>query len=238
MNLSEAFRRIKRRTGYGVVGQNSDTATQDILDAWNDICDMAWLWKSWPFSLDAISEALEDGTSDYTFESTEGDIVVLYLSGSTKPLHKYTWEEYLRWHSTIDEDDTSGEGEIFGYIPLGNDSDDNQQIRIIRTPSESKTLIGFSKKRLTPYEVADIATNTLLQYFPREFHQVLIDGAIGMVRGIQGKAELADAIEKRFYQKLDKMWETEKQKPANRITSPLPPMYRSRRRARGGTTVA
>ena len=236
MDLSGFVRRVKRRTGFGDVTVTDDMATQDVLDSLNDRQAEFWRFHDWLWSLNERSVSVVSGTSDYTLDATDGDIILIDPGASGRPLKRFTFKEYLRWHRRTD--DVQDQGSVIGYIPLGRDSLDRSQFRLVHTPQAAQTITVWAKKRLSDYAQADIATNTLLAYFPKEVQGLLSQAAEADVFQVQGKHELAEVRRVRVQSKLDELVRQEEGEPDDTIRVPMPSMIRQRRRSRQGTRVA
>ena len=235
MDLATLIKRVKRRTGYGLLSKTTDQQTQDILDALVDITYEAWSEYDWDFSIKEVSITLVADEADYTLEAEDGDIIVLYpKTNNGRPLRRYTFKQYIQWVRNADATTGVDSGGVFGYMNLGRDSDDNKLVRFIRTPATSGGVIqGFLKKRITvEYTTSDIDTNTRLQYFPTEAHHILVRGVQGRIYEIQKKEALAERTQFKFEKLLKKLIGQERNEPDKRLTLPLPPMIRIRRRAR------
>lgn len=236
MNLADAVKRVKRDTGYGTLAVTTDQATTDIINALNDAEAKGWRFRPWHFSLNEREISVMSGTKDYTLEASDGYIDVIYPQAGGLPLPRFTRRGYLEWLRT--SSDADAEGEVVGYMHNGRDSSDKLKLRLIYTPTSALTLIAWCKKRLTEYAVADIATNTRLQYFPNEAHDLIVLGAGSRILKIQGKKTEAEAGLKEFYDEMALLWKQESDAGDRRLTSQLPSLYRRRKRARGGLRVA
>lgn len=238
MDLDDAVKRVKRKTGYGQLGVTNDQSTQDVLDAINDRLSQAWQRHPWSYSLTERTLTTVASTKDYTLETADGGIEVVYPQDGGKPLRRYSLAYYQEWHKG-EASDSEDEGEIFGYIHIGRSSADKLKIRLVHTPVSSGTVfVVWTKNRLTEYAPADIVTNTLIQYFPKEVHRLICRGAESDIYDIQGKKELAEKREAQFLNEIDALWGQEASVKDKKLRWDLPPIYRRRQRARGGTGVA
>ena len=237
MTLASAVRILKRRSNYGTVATVSDTATQDCIDAINAAEAKAWSRQNWDFSLNERSITTVAAQQDYTLETSDGGITVIYPVAGGEPLTKFNQRRYLKWQrSGSDADDTGG---VFGYMHIGRSSDDKLKIRLVRTPTDAGTVFkAWTKKRLTEYAIGEIATNTRLQYFPSEFHEGIIIGALAKLFEVTAKPDLAKLRDVEFDNWLATAWGEENNIPDKKLRAGMSPMIRRRRRARGGTTVA
>lgn len=238
MNLDSAVKRVKRKTGYGQSGVTNDQATQDVLDAINDRLDQAWQRHPWSYSLTERQITTVAAQSDYTLEAADGGIELIYPQAGGKPLKRYTIAYYQEWHKgeASDSEDTGG---VFGYIHIGRTTADKLKVRLVHTPDTAgDVLICWTKNRITEYALADIATNTIIQFFPKEVHRLICRGAESDIYDIQGKKELAEKREAQFLDEIDALWAQEASVKDKRLRFSLPPLYRRRQRARGGTGVA
>lgn len=238
MNLSQLVQKIKRETGYGSIGVTNDQATQDILTAINERRFEFWRYFNWTFSLNAISITTVDGQQDYTLGASDGPIINLWGHLDLHPIKRYTNKAYLEWMADPDEAGVD-EGSVFGYVEIGRDSSDLQKIRLIHTPQSSGDVVdGFSKKKISEYAVADIATNTLIDFFPAETHGIIQVGAKADIYEILKNFPESARHEKKFLDAMRMLVGQEGNMPNRRLDIPLPAMYRRRRRGRGGTGVA
>lgn len=238
MDLEDAVKRVKRKTGYGQLGVTNDQATQDVLDALNDKLNQAWNHRPWHFSLTERDITTVAGQSDYTLEQSDGAIETIYPEAGGRPLSRYTIGYYQEWLKG-ESSDSQDTGAVFGYIHIGRSTGDKLKIRLVATPdTDGDVFVAWTKKRITEYVVADIATNTILQYFPAEAHRIICRGAEADIYDLQGKKELAERREERFLNELDVLWAQEAATKDKRLRFGLPPLYRRRQRARGGTGVA
>lgn len=239
MDLSEAVKRIKRKTSLGTLTKTTDQVTLDIIDAINDRMDDAWRFHDWNFELNALEISLVADQSDYTLSADDGDIFILYPEKQGQPLRRYTFREWLEYRrrETEDGNDT---GTVFGYQILGRNSSKQLKIRLLRTPNAANSgdkIIGFAKNRITKYTVADIATNTSLDYFPREMHPLIVIGAESNMLAIQKKPDAAARKDRRFFAGLQLLVDQETNEPDDIITTRIPKMIVRRRRHRSGTNV-
>jgi len=198
----------------------------------------AWRFHNWTYSLNPVEITTVANQSDYSLDAVDGAIIALWPELTAGLLRRYTLKEYLEWFRSVDA--TGADlGEIFGYMDVGRDSDDKLQVRLLRTPTTAGVkILGFTKKRLTEYVQGDIATNTGLEFFPRETHGLLLRGAVSDIRELQGKHQLQQIENAKFKHGLKVLVGQDQNEPDKRITIPLPAMYRRRKRGRGGTGVA
>jgi hypothetical protein len=232
--------KIKRETGYGSIAVTNDQATQDILTSINERKFEFWRYFNWTFSLNAVVITTVSNQQDYTLAALDGPIIDLWGRTTMTKLRRYSNREYLQW---VADPNQSGEdlGGVFGYVEVGRDSSDRAKIRLVHTPENTGDVIdGFSKKRLTTYAVADIATNTLIEFFPAETHGILLTGSKADIYEILKNENASARHEAKFKAALQLLVGQEGNMPDRRINIRLPSMYRRRKRnrARGGTGVA
>ena len=239
MDLAAAVKRVKRNTGLGVLSRTTDQVTQDIVNAINDRSYTFWNFHDWEYSLNPIEITMVTNQSDYTLTVDDGDILVLYPEKQGRPLRRYTFKEWLTYQRRATEDGNDA-GNVFGYQSLGRNSADQRKVRMLRTPNSTNSgqkILGFSKKRLTVYTVADIATNTALNYFPREVHPIIVLGAEADINTVQKKPEAAKSKNKDFFGRLQLLVTQETSEPDDSMTTRPPAIYVRRKRRRSGTNV-
>lgn len=235
MNLGELVKTLKRTSRYGNPNDTGDQITLDILRYINMRGQKIWRAAEWDWSFEEISFTQAAGVADKTLDATIGNIDFLSADGGP-PLKAFTRRTYQQWiknHSVeLSSDDT---GEVFGYIKLGRDTSNGIKIRFVRTPSAAVAITGWGKTRLTEYEVADIASNTSLSYFPLEFHDILFQGAL---------ADCKKANNDTSWEKEDRGFEAELKSakgeggsPDEDLDIPPPDYIRWVNRRRGGSTV-
>ena len=236
MNLADAVKRVKRRTGHGTLTNTSDQATQDVVDEINDFINDGWRQDNWRLR-QTTSPSPPPPALGLHSHGLDGSVEDLYPRPAAPP--RLTWRSYLKWHRDRGTSDSDDQGQVFAYANLGRDSSDKLKIRLLHTPNTTgDVFVGHSKLRLTEYVLGDIATNTRVQFFPEEAHNIICRGARAGVMIIQGKTEAGEALRKLALGELRELWAQENNTPDARLRRPLPGMIRRRMRARGGTRVA
>lgn len=230
MDLAGLVRRIKRKSAYGDLNVTNDQATQDVIDAIVDRMAEIWRWHEWDWSTNETSLVLTADVADYTLGSTDGDILLIDPGSGKQPLVRMTRREYRKWYATRDTDQDGGE--VFGYITTGRDSNDKLKLKVVHTPTSNQTVTVITKKRLTEYTVADIATNTLIQYFPKEVQELIAEAALADIYEIQDKPELAAMKRQRVERDLNVLVAQEENQPDRRPRRKLPASWRIRNRLR------
>ena len=231
MTLAELIENVKRKCNFGSLSVTSDQATKDVLRSINNRRFEFWREYPWEWALEEISFTQAASTIDKTLAATIGDVVMLYVAGQGE-IKRTTFKEYATW--LLDRSETQVPGEISHYLRNGRTSGNAIKLKFYRTPSEATAIVGWGKTRVSAYAVADIATNTGLEVFPVETHDVLENGVLADIFTIQ-KDVRAGMHESWWQQGLDKLKETE----ANQIDRPLrsqPSDYQRhqvRRRGRG-----
>lgn len=234
MTLSELVSLLKRTTRIGDINVTSDRITTDLILFINNRRFSFWRKWYWDWSAEEISVSVAANASEFTLGSTIGGVLVLYISGEADYLRPVSFKRYLQWQKTKADE----AGSPTRYIKLGRDSSGNLKYKLWKTPSEAVTVKGWGKKRLTKYAVADIATNTGLEFFPEETHDILFEGVKSDIYALQDLKTEAVIQEARFKIEIEKLIEDEENQPDEEIQSPPPDLYIFNKRKRGGTTVA
>ncbi len=235
MDLAKFVQTVKRQTSFGRLNNTSDQATQDIIDALNERQYEMWRRHDWEYSLEELTVTLVANTSDYTLSATAGSVIVLYGNESGLPLKRFTFREYLRWW----RNNNNAPGTVFGYVRIGRDpSTQAIKVRLVNTPGGAGDILGWAKKKLVPYTVGDIATNTGLTFFPDETHGILLRGVKADIYETLGKKDLSLVNDNKFKTEIDQAILEDESSPDAKLTSPPPAFYRKRRRTRGGTIVS
>ena len=223
---------VKRMARFGTSGSYTDQAALDILNWMNFRRFEMWRFHDWDWSLVDIS--LSVGPSDYekTFPSTAGEIDSLGISGTSDVVVRYSRKQYLKWQK---RPNTTDAGDLVGYIPLGRDSSGNLKVRFFAAPSETKTVEGWAKKRISKLTTADWAVE--LVYFPEEAQDILykfiLSDAYKQNNDLRADSELRGA-----YSSLRKLRGEELSEADLDPQSPLPDYMIHKARNRGsGTTV-
>lgn len=232
MTVAEFVQLCKRTQRYGDIGNTSDQVTTDIIRYLNLKAKRFWRRWPWDWSLEDISIALAVGTADYTLSANIGDIIVLVPPAGDDYLKPLSLRRYYQWYKSSGE----GNGDVTNYVKLGRDGTTGGfKIRLWKTPSETGTVTGHGKKRLTTYTVADIAAGTSIGYFPDEVMDILMVGVNSLIAGAQGNKEEEFALNSSFERMMRDLI-PEDTDPDEEPTSPPPDAYVWKKRKRGGTS--
>ena len=223
----------KRTARLGASGNNSDQAASDILSYLNNRRFEIWRYHDWDWSLDDISLTVGPTTYDQTLPSTVGEVTELAIQGSSGILRRYSRHAYLQWQK---RPNTADAGDLVGYIYRGRDASGNIKVRFFAAPSESKTIEGWAKKRISALTASDLTTS--FAYFPEEMQDLLykfvLADAYRQMGDTRGDLEL-----RRAYDSLKNLVGEEESQADLEIQTPPPDYLRFVRRARGkGTQVA
>ena len=104
-------------------------------------------------------------------------------------------------------------------------------------PSSDGTIVGFGKSKITEYVVADIATNTAIEFFPGFTHEILIQGGLSDISKIQGDMVAAGNYNAEFERQLTQLVPEVTSEGDQEITTPPPDRYIFNQRSRSGTQV-
>lgn len=158
-----------------------DVATAKIIRNINNARLKIWGFRPWNWDMVDISFTQGRGAKDKTLDVSIGEIIILD-AGGVNPLKKARFDEYFRWlHDPLEV-----QGEITRYIHIGRTSTKALKIRFWKTPADSTAIVGFGKKRINPYTVADIATNTQVEYFPDRAIQIVKDFSVALTEKSMG----------------------------------------------------
>ena len=237
LTLSEFIQIVKRQARIGDVGVTSDQVTTDIIRYLNMRRRRFWRRWPWDWSLEDISISITAadvaaGTTDYTLGANVGDIWILDAGGDA-PLTPVTLKRYYTWIKRSNQ----APSELKHYVKIGRNSSGNLKLRLWPTPASAQTVTGFGKKRLTNYAVADIATNTGIEYFPEDVLDILKLGVESDVAEGKGEKEVAVLKDSQFESMMNKLVPEDENQSDEEVTSPPPAYYVRKKRARGGTTV-
>lgn len=234
LSLATLVQQLKRRSRYGDPSNTSDQITSDIVHYVNQRRLRIWRRAAWHWSMKEFTLALVAGTLNYTLDSEVGDIIAID-NGNGDYLKKRTMKRYLAWHKSASS--ASDTGAVSDYVRMGLDSTKSIMIKVWPTPAAAANLTGWGKKRVERYAVADIATNTDIEYFPEEVLPVLEAGVLADIYEAQGKPLDAAAKESYFKNELEAMVKEEAVEEDSEEESAAPDYYTFHKRRRGGTTV-
>ena len=231
LSLATFIQQVKRKTGYGDPADTTDQTTADIVHYTNQ--RRLRLWRRYPwhwvlvaFTLDLVADVL-----DYVLPAAVGDVVAID-NGADDSLVKKTLKEYLKWRG-----DATITGNPTAYMRMGTDSNKCIKIKVWPKPADSVSREAWGKQRLTRYTVADIATNTDIEYFPEEVLPVLEAGVLSDIKAAQGKAAEAAGLENFFNNEMEKMVNESVQEEDREEVSAAPDYMVFHRKRRGGTRV-
>lgn len=234
ISLATFVQQIKRRTKYGDPANISDQLTADIVHYTNQRRFRLWRRYPWYWSILEFTLPLVAGVIDYTLNAALGDIIAIE-NGAGGHFKKRTLKLYLVWHQS----DSSAQSENPGdYVRMGQDAATKAlKIKVWPLPAAAANRTGWGKQRISRYTVADLATNTDLEYFPEETIDVLEAGVLADVYEAQGKT--ADsALKNQFFQaEMERMVNEEKVEDDSEEQSDVPDYMAFHRRKRGGTTI-
>lgn len=224
---------VKRMARFGSPGNNADQAALDILTWLNFRRYEVWRAHDWEWSLDAISLSVGPSSYEKTFPATAGEIDSLGIQGTSDVVVRYSRRQYLKWQKRPNASDA---GDLVGYIPIGRDSSGNLRVRFFAAPSETKTVEGWAKKRISKLTTSDWSTD--LVYFPEEMQDVLfkfvLADAYKQNNDLRADQELRGA-----YASLRTLKGEELSEADLDPQSPLPDymIHKARRRGAGTTVV-
>lgn len=235
MTLAGLVKLVKRTARIGDINVTTDQVTSDIIEYTNKRRFKFWRAWYWDWSVEEFTNTVSANADppDFTVASTIGGILVMYISGEDGYLKNLTLKRYLQWVKTK----TEGAGTPTHYLKLGRDSSGNMVFRLWKAPSSNVTVKGWGKKRLTKYVVADIATNTGLEFFPEEVHDILFTGVMADVKDLMNLPVEAAVKNNEFTSEINALIGEEENQPDEELSSPPPDRYIYNRRKRGGTTV-
>ena len=205
MTLAELVKAIKRQARYGDIDNTSDQSTLDVLASINARRSRFWRKYNWDWLLTAISLSYTKGTTEYTITTTPvvGDIIILAISGGDPPvLTRITPKRYYQWRLASDQ----AQAQPAEYFHRGLDSSGRPMITVWPEPSSDGTIVGFGKSKITEYVVADIATNTAIEFFPGFTHEILIQGGLSDISKIQGDMVAAGNYNAEFERQLAQLF--------------------------------
>lgn len=233
LSLATLVVQLKRRSQYGDPNNTADQLTADIVHYINQRRLRIWRRCPWSWSILEFTLPLVVGTIDYVLAVTIGDIVAIE-DGQGGYFKKRTLKRYLAWHkgsSSTDSDNPSD------YVRMGMNANKALMIKVWPSPASAANRTGWAKKRLVRYTVADIATNTDLEYFPDEVLDVLEAGILADIYEAQGKKSDSDVKNAYFNDELKSMAKEEAVEEDSEEQSDLPDYLLFHNRRRGGTTV-
>lgn len=234
-SLATFVKKVKRKTRYGNPATTSDAITDDIVHYINQRGLRLWRRYPWHWNIVEFSISISANEVNYTLDSEVGDIIAID-SGQGGYLKKIaTLKQYLeRFRGRSVATDP---GSVSRYVRMGRASTKALKIKVWRTPTESATLTGWGKKRLDRYIVADIATNTDMEFFPDEVLPVLEAGVLSDIYEAQGKTMESAVKEDFFTREMERMVsESTVEEDSEEERAPSDYMV-FHKRMRGGTTV-
>jgi hypothetical protein len=235
--LSTLIAQLKYKTGYGDAATTSDDKTENIVHWINERRLRLWRRFPWHWAIVEFTVSFAVNEDDYTLDSTVGDIIAID-NGNGDYLKKRTIKQYLQWFKgdTDSSDETTGNPS--DYVRMGQVAATKAiKIKVWPTPQTAVDRAGFGKQRITRYSVADIATNTDIEYFPDEVIPVLEAGVLADIYEAQGKTTEMLAKENYFKDETDSMVKEETTEEDDEEQSAAPDYMTFHKRKRGGTTV-
>lgn len=238
ISLATLMQQVKRKTRYGDISNTSDQITADIVHYINQRRFRIWRRYPWHWVIKEFSISITANEKNYTLDSEIGDIIAID-NNEGDYLKKITLKRYLQWYKSEETaDSTEDKGEVTRYVMVGRDETTKAlKIKVWRTPFTNDTFTGWGKKRITRYAVADIATNTDLEFFPEEVIPVLEAGVLADIYEAQGKTPEAAVKESYFNNEMNAMVGEATVEEDTEEESPLPDYMIFHNRKRGGTTV-
>ena len=235
MTLAALVKILKRTARIGNIDTTTDQITSDIIEFINMRRFAFWSFWMWDYSIEEFSEALAANAEDLTItnSSAVGAIIALWIDGNDNYLKNLTWKRYLQWHKRKDEDTSA----TTHYIKRGRDSSNNLRFRFWKKSSAAQTIKGVGKKRLTAYVVADIATNTILEFFPEHVHHIIFTGTLADIKGLQGLPEESLALDQKFTRNMEQLVVEEENQADEDPTAPPPDYWIQKARAIGVSAV-
>lgn len=232
LSLADFVNFCKRKSRYGDTSNNSDQAASDIIQSLNDRRKRFWRKWPWDWSLEPISVTLVVDQQDYTLDTAIGNIVILEAGGDDY-LKQASLKRYYQWLKRGGE--TTGKPSH--YVLIGRNTSKAIKLRLWKTPSETGTMTGFGKKRLTEYTTSDIATVTTMEFFPEETFDILKEGVLSDLAEINGEKDIAIVKNKSFEDMINLLIPEEALDQDKEETTPPPDRYIWAKRNRGNTTV-
>ena len=237
LSLATFVQQLKRKTRYGDPANTTDQITADIVHYTNQRRFRLWRRYAWHWSLVEFTLPILANVINYVLGSTVGDIVAIE-DGNGGYLKKRTLKRYLQWHKSSTSTNAESSGSTTDYIRMGLDANKSIMIKVWPTASEAANLTGWGKKRLTRYAVADLATNTDIEYFPEQVLDVLEAGVLADIYEAQGKTAEMDVKNAYFKSEMEAMVKEESVEEDSDEESPAPDYFTFHKRKRGGTTVS
>lgn len=232
--LQQVWDDIKREARAGEIANFTEQYTQDLVGYWNRFASEAWRMNNWDWNKVPISFTLPAGTtSQYTFGSTIGQIIILGVAGQDGYLRSFTEKEYRRRKPA----NISDQSQVYGYVKKGLDSSGNIKVLFVDSPSTATAIEGEGKLKWLPITIADVQANNAIAYFPDHVIEILKAGVAGIfmtaINDGRGPGQEAKATAA-----LQVLMGTERSDPADEETTPCPTLITFGNANRGGSRVA
>ena len=234
LSLATFVQQLKRRTKYGDPANTADQLTADIVHYVNQRRFRLWRRYPWAWSVLEFSLPLVPGVIDYVLDPAVGDIVAIE-NGQGGYFLKRTLKRYLQWHRGSSPDAVSDNPT--DYVRMGEDANKSLKIKVWPSPASAVNRTGWAKKRITRYAVADLLTNTDIEYFPEEVLDVLEAGVLADIYEAQAKTADAALKNQYFQAEMERMVNEESVEEDPEVGPDVPDYLIWQRRRRGGTTV-
>jgi len=222
----------KRKAHFGILGNDSDQASIDLLSCLNIRAFDIWRFSDWEWLFDAISISVGPGDYEKTFPATTGELMELNVQGQTGYLIRHSRRQYLQW---LKQANTTDSGVLTGYIHTGRDASGNIKVRFFATPSSSVTVEGWAKKRFVKLTASN--WSTAIPYFPEEVQGVLYSFVQSDAYDLAGDARAPGQLREAFAALRNLRGEEDSQADLE-VTSPPPDRSRfTRRHRKSGTRV-
>jgi len=222
----------KRKAHFGVLGNDGDQASIDLLSCLNIRAFDIWRFSDWEWLLDSISISVGPGDYEKTFPATTGELMEMNVLGQSGYLVRHSRRQYLQW---LKQPNASDSGVLTGYIHIGRSATGALKVRFFDTPSAAVTVEGWAKKRFVKLTSADWLT--AIPYFPEEVQGVLYAFVQADAYDLAGDARASQQLRDAFAALRNLKGEEDSEADLE-VTSPPPDRCRfTRRHRKSGTRV-